>query len=212
MKMYNSALSPYAARCRVQIYAKGLDVELIDYPTGVTPEELARLSPIAKVPVLQNGDLIIPESQVICEYLEEACEGPSLRPDDPAALARVRLLARITDLYIMAPLGQLFGQINPAGRDPHIVDKGLTDLTKGLEWLNAYLDGVKYAVGGSLSLADCALMPTLFFVTQVGPMFGRADLISSFGKIHGYYEASLTDPHIARVVGEVADALKKMQS
>jgi glutathione S-transferase len=67
MKMYNSQLSPYAMRCRMTIYAKDLDVEFLEMPDPDLEQEFHRIAPMHKVPVLIDGDVIVPESETICE-------------------------------------------------------------------------------------------------------------------------------------------------
>ena len=81
MKLYNVPLSPFAARCRIQIYAKKLPIELVDPPGGLGSESYRRLNPTGKVPALQLDDgFVLPESAVIGEYLEDRFPEPALRP------------------------------------------------------------------------------------------------------------------------------------
>lgn len=210
MKMYNSQLSPYAARCRLAIYAKDLDIEFLDMPNAELEPEFSRIAPMHKIPLLVDGATLVPESEVICEYLEDRGLGVSLRPGDPAALAHMRLLARIGDLYVMEPMGILFGQINPVGRDKTVVTRELALLVTAIDWLEHYIGGQDYAVGESLSLADCALVPILFFFDQIGPMFGEADPLRRFPKAQAYYKGIQKHPAAAKVVAELDAALRRM--
>ena len=210
MTLYNARLSPFAARCRIAIYAKGLDVEMLDIPVGALPAELVSLNPMNKLPTLVHDGFAVPESEVICEYLEDLELGPSLRPETPEARARVRLLARIGDLYIMGAMDPLFGQIDPRSRDQALVERHLADLLKAIGWLGHYLDGSPHAVGGSLSLADCALAPMLFFFGQIGPLFGFPDPMKDLPTVAAYYRGIAAEPAVARVLAELKDELRKM--
>ncbi|PKQ07410.1 MAG: hypothetical protein CVT72_03295 [Alphaproteobacteria bacterium HGW-Alphaproteobacteria-11] len=210
MKLYNAQLSPFAARCRLAIYAKGLDVEMIDVAAGAVPPELDTLTPMHKVPLLVHGDVVVPESDTICEYLEDIGAGTPLRPEDAVERARMRLLSRIGDLYIMEPMGDLFGHINPQGRDQALVDREMAELLKGIGWLEHYLDGSPFAVGGRLSLADCALVPMLFFFDQIGPMFGHASPLKNYPSAEAYYKGIQAHPAAAKVVAELGAALRRM--
>ena len=211
MKLYNSQLSPYSARVRLAIYAKGLDVKIVDgFSTPELEAELGKLSPMQKVPVLVHDDVIVPESEVICEYFEDLGLGTPLRPEDPAARARMRLLSRIGDLYLMEPMTTLFGHINPKGRDQALVDRVMAELDNGMNWLAHYLDGSPYAVGDKLSLADCTLAPMLFFYKQIGPMFGHAAPFAKLQTAGDYYKGLQENPHAARVIEEVETALKRV--
>ncbi|MFZ3032447.1 MAG: glutathione S-transferase family protein [Parvibaculum sp.] len=211
MKLYNSQLSPYSARVRLAIYAKGLDVAIVDgFSTPELEAELCKLTPMQKVPVLVHGDVVVPESEVICEYLEDLGVGAPLRPDDAESRARMRLLSRLGDLYVMEPMTKLFGQINPKGRDQALVDARMAELNSGMAWLDHYLDGSPYAVGGKLTLADCALAPMLFFYKQIGPMFGFVDPFAKLKSACDYYKGLQQDAHAARVIEEVEVALKRV--
>ncbi|MAU62017.1 MAG: hypothetical protein CMI62_14965 [Parvibaculum sp.] len=212
MKMYNAQLSPYAARCRMAIYAKELDVEFLDMPNPDLEEEFNRLAPMHKVPLLVDGGIVVPESETICEYLEDRGLGVPLRPKDPAAAARMRLFGRIGDLYLMDAMGELFGQINPAGRDAKLVAQEMAELQKAMGWLEAYLAGGKYAVGESLTLADCALVPVIFFFEEIGPMFGSVNPLQAYPKTEAYFSAIAEEPSAARVLEELGTALRRMMA
>lgn len=208
--LYNSNLSPFSARVRIQIYAKGLDVEFVNLPGGLSSEEFLAKTPLHKVPLLETNGLCIPESQVIEEYLEEVEPAVPLLPATPEDRARARLLARIGDLYIMMPLGKLFGQINPQGRNQELVKFLFTELDKGLGWLAHYLDGSKYAVGDKLTVADSALIPMLFFASNITPLFGRDCVLCETPMVHNYYYATLEDPAVAKVHAELEAAFAAM--
>ena len=164
MKLYNSQLSPFSARFRIAAYAKGLDIEIVNaFTDPVLLAELEKINPMRMVPTLVSGSLVLPESEVICEYFEDIGLEPSLRPADAEGRARMRLLSRIGDLYVMTPMTKLSGQISPKGRDLALVERELAELASGIGWLGHYLDGSPFAVGGRFSLADCTLAPILFF-------------------------------------------------
>ena len=113
MKLYTAKISPYAAMCRLQIYCKNLDVDLLELPTDASWDDVKIVSPIKKIPVLVDGDTVVPESIVICEYLEDCFPQISLRPQNPAELARMRLISRIADQYVLSPLLPLFAVEQP---------------------------------------------------------------------------------------------------
>jgi glutathione S-transferase len=117
MKLFNADLSPYSARVRIALYAKGLPVEIVSPPGGTGSAEFKRLNPTGKVPALEDGGGVVVESEVICEYLDDRYPLPALRPADPLARARMRALSRFADLYLSPPLTALFGQMDPTTRD-----------------------------------------------------------------------------------------------
>ena len=76
MKLYSGDLSPFSARVRMQIYAKGITDIAIELPPHFGMPKFRETSPIGRIPVLDiDGDLI-PESDVIAEYLEEIYPEP----------------------------------------------------------------------------------------------------------------------------------------
>ena len=206
MKLYNSNLSPYATRVRMQLYIKGIKAELVAVPAGGshTPDYI-KINPLEKIPTLDDGGFHLPESSAIMEYLEDTHPTPSLRPADPKERAKMRVIFNIADQYVLTPLFELFEQVNPATRDAKKVDTGLTDLSKALSGLEHFISGGKYALGASPTLADCALVPALFFVNAIGPAFGQANLLGP--KAKAYYAAVQTDPNAAKIVGELGTAL-----
>ena len=117
----------------------------------------------------------------------------------------MRVLFNIADQYVLLPLFELFGQANPATRDAKIVDTELTNLSKALAGLEHFVSGGTYALGTSPTLADCALVPALFFVSAIGPAFGQSNLMGP--KAKAYYAAVQTDPNAAKIVQELGVAL-----
>jgi len=214
MKLYDSNLSPFGARVRLQLYAKALKAEFVPPPGGgIHTPEFAKINPLERIPVLDDGGFILPESGAIVEYIEDTHPAPALRPADAKERARMRVLYDIADHYILSALLKLFNQANPATRDAKVVDGALTDLAKSLKGLDHYISGGKYALGNSLTLADCALVPALFFVGALGPLFGQGDLMAATPKVKAYFTAVRADANVATVLKELGDALaERMKS
>lgn len=208
MKLYNANLSPYASRIRMQLYIKGLKAELLSPPGGgIHTPEYAKINPLERIPAIDDGGFILPESSAIGEYIEDIHPAPSLRPADPKDRARMRVLFNIADDYILSALTKLFAQANPQTRDAKVVDAALTDLSKALKGLDHYLSGGKYALGSSPTLADCALVPALFFVNALGPFFGQGDLMAPTPKVKAYFASVQADPNAAKILQEQGVAL-----
>ncbi len=216
MKLYQSNLSPYATRCRLQIYAKGIDgVEFEMAPGGLASEEYKRLNPTGKIPALEVDGHLIGESEVICEYLEDAFPEPSLRPESALDRAQARLLSRVADLYILDPLFKLLPHMNPSNRKQDVVDRNVALVAANLGMLEDYMtrggySGGDYAVGGRLTLADCNLVPTLFVVVNLLPLFGVAEPLAERPQLSSYWQNIRKNQHCARVLGEMADGFKAM--
>ncbi len=210
MKLYSLGLSPFAARVRISIYAKGLDVEIVPPPEGgmKSPEYLG-LNPMGRVPVLITDEgHPIPESETIVEYLEDRFPSPSLRPASPEDKARARLIARVDEIYVGQPMITLFGQFDPAKRDAAVVDQALLKLDEGLSYVERFMGPGPYALGDKLTTADCQLTPNLFFVGVLGQTFGRGDLLEPHDRLAAYGRMMREEPVLGRVLGEMAEGLK----
>src|SRR5438105_3341754 len=123
MKLYGLNLSNFATKSRIVVYEKGADVEIVSPPGGMQSPEYLKINPLGKIPALEADGIIIPESEVINEYLEEKFPNPPLLPGSLEARAKARLFSRFNDLYFDPPLRALFGQLNPKKRDEKIVNE-----------------------------------------------------------------------------------------
>src|ERR1700735_4389738 len=140
MKLYSMDLSNFATKSRLVIYEKGLNVEMAAIPGGkLSSPEYAQVNPLGKIPALDADGLLIPESEVINEYLEDKYPTPALMPKSPEGRAKVRIITRFHDLYLEPPLRALFGQLNPKTRDQKLVDEKLTDLKNRIDQLEKML-------------------------------------------------------------------------
>jgi glutathione S-transferase len=89
--LYDAERCPFCARVRIVLAEKGVEYETVVIDLEARPEWLYEKNPVGKVPVLEEDTLLLPESPVIMEYLEERYPEPPLLPADPADRALVRL-------------------------------------------------------------------------------------------------------------------------
>lgn len=90
-------VSPYVRKVLCALEVKGLAYRIDPIIPFFGDERFAEMSPLRRVPVLIDGDLILPDSTAICEYLDEAYPGPSLLPTDPKDRARARWIEEFAD-------------------------------------------------------------------------------------------------------------------
>lgn len=203
--------SPYAARVRLLLYRKDAPVELVFPPKeGLKSSDFLAINPIGKIPVLKLDDgSHLPESNVILEYLDDKFPEPPLRPATPEGRARMRLLMQIGDLYVFAAISKLFRQMNPEKRDAEAVEQGFADLAKALANLEHNLGDKRFAVGDAYSLADCSLVPVLFFVAVMEKSFERKGSFGN-GKLAAYWAEIRHDDVTARVIAELEDGVRRL--
>src|SRR5438876_3650833 len=103
MKLYSGPLSLFTGKVRIALDEKGLAYERIDVPfsraRGYTPKhpDVVALNPKAQVPVLVDGELVLYDSTLILEYLEERYPAASLYPADSIGRARCRQAEAASD-------------------------------------------------------------------------------------------------------------------
>jgi glutathione S-transferase len=147
--LYDAARCPYCARVRIVLAEKRIAYEPVEVDLDDRPAWIYDLNPKGRVPVLDEDGLVLPESLVISEYLEERYPEPALLPPDPADRAAIRLLcARFDDLG--DPYYDLmYERAADAGRR----------LEAALVRLDELLAERPYLSGTEFGLADTAYVP-----------------------------------------------------
>ena len=92
MNLYSGTTCPFSHRCRIVLFEKGMDFQVIDVDLFNKPEEMAAINPHNRVPVLVERDLVLFEPNIINEYIDERFPHPQLMPADPIMRARARQL------------------------------------------------------------------------------------------------------------------------
>ena len=102
--------SPFVRKVRVFMIEKGLEYELEPVMPGNVPDSFRKISPLAKVPVYEDGEFSLPDSSAICAYLERAHPEPPLYPDDARQLGHALWLEEYADTKLVEVLGPVFSQ------------------------------------------------------------------------------------------------------
>jgi glutathione S-transferase len=191
MKLYGAAASPYVTRVIMFAGLKGLELQRPPVPGGnPRSAEFHAINPIGKVPSLDLDGDIIPESEVICEYLEDAYPDVTGLPAHARDRATSRLVARITDLYISPTFGPLLPHLNPAARDQAEVDRIAAEHEKAFRALAHYMGPGPFCVASEPSLGDCALGPYIKLLKNVVfSTFGIADPTDGNGRLATWWQA-----------------------
>lgn len=168
---------------------------------GVPRDDKAysELWPMARMPLLQDGERVVPESSIIIEYLQQHhSSSRMLIPADADTAREVRLWDRFFDLYVHGPMQKFVSdRLRPEGsRDAAGVDEARATLNTAYALLDRRMAGRTWAAGDGFSMADCAAMPALFYVDAVHPY--RA----TYPALTAYFERLMLRPSMERVVRE----------
>ncbi len=208
IKLYNAALSPFAARVRMALAYKGIDWDDVSPPGGLKSPEYLAINPAGRIPVLElESGYLLPESEVIVEYLEDIHPNPSLRPKDMERRARARVLARIADFHVVEPMRPLFGQLGAKDKDQAVIKASFTNIDDGLRYLEAQLCPGPWAIGADISTADCALIPILYFVEMLGGIYGVKNIFDAHDKVQAYWNEAKVQPLSVQTLDDIAKGL-----
>jgi glutathione S-transferase len=181
MRLIGSALSPYAVRVMLVARYKGIELALEAAPGGArSPEHLAR-NPIGKVPVLIDGELVLPESDVIVQYLEDRVPNPTILPGDAVQRARARLIARLIDNYSAPSFGPFLQQ------DPAAIAVALGRIDDSLRYIDHFRPDGEFAAGDRFSVADCALIPFFHAFERLQEPFKVFDMVRRRPRLEAWW-------------------------
>ena len=170
MTLYSGITCPFSHRCRFVLYEKGMDFEIKDVDIYNKPEDLAVMNPYNQVPVLVERDLVLHESNIINEYIDERFPHPQLMPGDPVMRGRGRLV-----LYRMEK--ELFSLVqileNPASTNKEQA-KAREAIGNGLTMLAHSFSKNKYILGDDFSMIDVALAPLLWRLDHYDIKLGKS--------------------------------------
>ena len=162
MTLYSGSTCPYSHRCRIDLFEKDMDFEVIDVDMHNKPEEIASISPSGKTPVLVERDLILTESNIINEYIDERFPHPQLMPPDPVMRARARLVLFNFEHDLFTHVNTLEHSLGKAS------DKARTEIRDSLSQLSPILTKQKYLMNDEFSMLDVAIAPLLWRLEHYG--------------------------------------------
>ncbi len=175
LQLFGHPFSSYVQKVLIALYANDTPFELRmlspDHPENAA--EHARLWPLKRMPLLVDGDRVVPEATIVIEHLGIFHPGPvALVPSDAHAALDVRMVDRFFDNYVQTPMQKIvFDGIRAEGeRDPRGVADARAMLATAYRWLDERMAGREWAAGSAPTLADCAAAPALFYTDWVQPI------------------------------------------
>ncbi len=167
MTLYSGTTDPFSQRCRIVLFEKGMDFQVIDVDVYNKPEDLAVMNPYNKVPVLVERDLILYDANIINEYIDERFPHPQMMPADPAMRARARLFLQSfeNDLYCHISTIEQGAQ--------KVADKARKVVGDNLMQLAPIFAKHKFMLGDEYSILDVAIAPLLWRLDYYGIQLGK---------------------------------------
>ena len=187
LRLCGFPISNYFNKVRIAMLEKGLEFELDPACRPSQKEDFIARTPMGKVPFLEIDGATLTESQVICEYLEDAFPQRPLYPRDALARARVRELIAFMELHVELVARRLYGQLffgQPA--DETLKQAVEKDLAKGIRALRTRVKFAPYIAGGELTLADCAAFAHLPLVALATRLAYGEDKLAALPQLKTY--------------------------
>jgi glutathione S-transferase len=172
LKLYDSPECPFCQKTRIVLAEKDLSYELVpvDLQAGEQKRpEFIKLNPFGKVPVLIDDEVIVYDSTIINEYLEDEYPHPQLMPSDSAARARVRTFEDYADNAFIPLTGTIMRELRKpeAERDQEKLATSRQQITRMLAVIDGSLAGRNWLVG-NFSLADVGFAPRIVILPALG--------------------------------------------
>ncbi|MEL7449145.1 MAG: glutathione S-transferase N-terminal domain-containing protein [Pseudomonadota bacterium] len=165
MTLFSRPTCPHSHRTRIVLAEKSINVEIVNVDGPNLPEDLLDLNPYHTVPTLVDRDLVLYDSRVIVEYLDERFPHPPLMPVDPVTRAQFRLaLYRIEkDWYGVSEVLD-----STSDKDRKQGSKARKVLRESLLAAAEVFDAKEFFLSDEFSLVDASIAPILWRLPHYG--------------------------------------------
>ena len=158
MTLFSDPRDHYSHRVRMVLCEKGVSVDIVDVDPDDRPDELSQINPYNTLPTLLDRDLVLYQSTVIMEYLDERFPHPPLLPVYPVARAQSKLLMHRIEKDWSSAVDLL---MSGSGKDG-LVDKTRNELRESIAGIAPIFDDRKFFMNEEFSLVDCFVTPILW--------------------------------------------------
>jgi len=162
MTLFSHKSDLHSHRVRLVLAEKGINYEVVYVEPDNPPEDLLELSPYGIVPTLVDRDLVLYDSQVIMEFLDERFPHPPLMPVDPVSRGRTRMTLK----RIQKDWDELLEKIE--GNDAAAAEKAKKELAESLTVVSAIFEQKPFFMNDEFSLMDCSVVPILWRLPVYG--------------------------------------------
>ena len=163
MTFFSDSNCHYCHRVRIVLEEKGVSADLIESDSLNPPTEVREINPYGSLPTLIDRDLILYESKVIMEYLDERFPHPPLLPVYPVARAESRLFIYRIERDWSALVDSIFNS-----RSENVIKKAVKELREGVVAISPIFSETPYFMSDEFTLVDCCLAPILWRLPHLG--------------------------------------------
>jgi len=163
MIFFSDPTSHYSHRVRIVLAEKGVTVDLVEADTAHPPAELSELNPYNSLPTLVDRDLVLYESKVMMEYLDERFPHPPLLPVYPVARAESRLLIHRIEKDWCSLVDSML-----TTRSDNVIKKASKELKEGITAIAPIFAEKPFFMSEEFTLVDCCLAPILWRLPSLG--------------------------------------------
>ncbi len=163
MTFFSDSTSHYSHRVRIVLAEKGVTVDLIETDAAHPPAELSELNPYNSLPTLVDRELVLYESKVMMEYLDERFPHPPLLPVYPVARAESRLLIHRIERDWCALVDSIL-----TTRSDNVVKKATKELREGITAIAPIFAEKPFFMSDEFTLVDCCIAPILWRLPSLG--------------------------------------------
>lgn len=158
MTLYTGANDPYSHSTRIVLDEKNVPYDRREVDEGTQPEDLCEINPYGTVPTLVDRDLVLYDSKIIKEYLDERFPHPPLMPVYPVARARTRLMLHRVNRDWYTLMDKILDL-----RTPQVErDQARSLLQESLITISPLFREMPFFLSEEFSLVDCAIAPLLW--------------------------------------------------
>lgn len=163
MTFYSDNFSHYSHRVRIVLAEKGVTVELIEADVAHPTTELQELNPYNTLPTLVDRDLVLYDSKVMMEYLDERFPHPPLLPVYPVARAESRLIIHRIEKDWCGLVDSILNS-----RSDNVVRKSTKELRESILAIAPIFAERPYFMSDEFTLVDCCIAPILWRLPSLG--------------------------------------------
>lgn len=208
MKIYGSTGSPFVQRVLMAARIKGHEIP-VELPPGgnMQSPEFRAISPMGRIPVLDDDGWMIAESGAIVGYLDDVLDGPPLLPGDAKQRAHARMIDSLVSHELAGLRPIMVCEVFRRRDEPVLVAEAKATVEAGLAAIEKARDPAhQWAAGDEPGLADCLLLPLLTLMEIIDPAAGTIALIDAQPGIAAYRERAAASAVGGRTISEMKEA------